>query len=94
MPKRQLYLVCYDIADHTTRRHALKLVRRYAMGGQKSVHECWLTAKERDALFADLSYLTNEHTDSIVIVRLDPRQLSYALGGGVIPEYTDWFYIG
>ena len=94
MKKRNLYLVCYDVADDKRLRAALKIVRRYATGGQKSVHECWMTVAEQGDLIANFDCILNDKEDGLLVVRLDPRQTPYALGGGVIPENGEWFYIG
>src|SRR5260221_537392 len=40
--QRILYLVAYDISHPRRLARALKTMRAYATGGQKSVHECWL----------------------------------------------------
>jgi CRISPR-associated protein Cas2 len=94
MNNRNLYIVSYDIADDKRLREALKLVRRYATGGQKSVHECWMSPRDKEILIEEFTCLMDETDDGLLIVRLDPRQTSYALGGGVVPENGDWFYIG
>lgn len=46
-PLRHLYLAAYDIRDNRCRAGALKLLRGFATGGQKSVHEIWLTEAEK-----------------------------------------------
>ncbi len=43
MLNRCLYLIAYDVRVPNRLVAALHLTRRYATGGQKSVHECWLT---------------------------------------------------
>lgn len=94
MATRQLYLVSYDIRDNRKRREALITARQYATGGQKSVHECWLTEHERNTLANELSVLIDDHTDRALILRLDPRQRVYVLGCAVAPLPADFFYIG
>ena len=39
---RHLFLVGYDIASARRRRQALKAIKGHAIGGQKSLYECWL----------------------------------------------------
>jgi CRISPR-associated protein Cas2 len=85
MKNRQMYLVAYDISDNRARNTALKLCRQYATGGQKSLHECWLSDRERAALISDLHQIINEHSDRITLVRLDARQSTFALGRGTLP---------
>lgn len=94
MASRQLYLASYDISDDKKRRAALYIVRQYATGGQKSVHECWLTEQERNDLMCDLAVLIDDATDRVLILRLDPRQKVHALGCAVEPLPADFFYIG
>lgn len=68
---RSLHLACYDVSSELRLRNALKVARRYATGGQKSVHECWLTPQELGDLLADYSYVIDLDTDRVVLVRLD-----------------------
>lgn len=46
MAHRQLYLFAYDIADARVQGRVRRILRAYAVGGQKSLFECWLTAGE------------------------------------------------
>ena len=73
MPHRDLHLACYDVAEPRRLIAALKLARRYATGGQKSVHELFLTPAERDALVADMAELLVLAEDRFLLLRLDPR---------------------
>lgn len=91
---RDLYLVAYDVRDPRRLRAALYLTRRYATGGQKSVHECWLTAAEKGCLIAGLCQVLEEDSDALLVIRLDPRQTVTALGRAVAPSDPDWFYVG
>ncbi len=92
--KRSLYLVAYDVSDPKRLRAALYITRRHATGGQKSVHECWLTLAEKGHLIADLAQVLEESHDRLLIIRLDPRQPIAVLGRAVLPADPDWFYIG
>ncbi len=92
--QRHLHLIAYDVGDPGRLRAALHLARHYATGGQKSVHECWLTAAEKGRLLADLAQLLEENRDRLLSIRLDPRQKTVTLGRGVAPENPDWFYLG
>ncbi len=71
---RILYLVCYDISDPKRLRKALKLVKGFAISGQKSFYECLLTFSERIFLETSLSQLIDESTDRIHFFQLDSRQ--------------------
>lgn len=94
MSERILYLAAYDVSDDNRLRAALHCVRAYATGGQKSVHEVWLTAAEKGELLADMACLLEEQEDSFLLIRLDPRQVVHTLGLGVAPSDPDWFYLG
>ena len=54
MPERDFFLAAYDVAHPRRRAAALKLARGYATGGQRSVHECFLTPAERGELLLNL----------------------------------------
>lgn len=94
MPHRDLHLACYDVAHPRRLVAALKLARRYATGGQKSVHELFLTPAERDALVADMRTLLELEEDRFVLQRLDPRSKLFAIGKAIAPADPDYFYIG
>lgn len=71
---RTLYLVCYDIANPTRLRRVRKEVRAYAVGGQKSFYECWMTDSEYGELLDTLRDLIDPKTDRVHFFELDPRQ--------------------
>ncbi len=71
---RILYLVCYDISDPKRLYKALKLVKAFAISGQKSFYECLMTPSELASLETNLSNLIDETTDRIHFFQLDPRQ--------------------
>ncbi len=85
MKKRRLYLVAYDISNNRSRSAALKVCRQFATGGQKSLHECWLSDGERETLLATLKQIINTATDRITLVGLDARQTTHTLGRGTKP---------
>jgi CRISPR-associated protein Cas2 len=76
MTYRQLYLACYDVANPRRLARALKLTRRHATGGQKSVHEVYLTEAERDHLVQDMNHLLDLDEDRFLLLRLDPAARS------------------
>lgn len=90
---RQLYVVCYDIASPKRLQAALHLVRRYASGGQKSVHECWLSEPERGQLLAGYAWLVDEGRDRILLARLDPRRTPMFRGAGRLPTDDDFLMV-
>ncbi len=93
-PYRHLYLAFYDIAHPRRLTAALKLSRSYSVGGQKSVHELFMTFSERDTLVKDMFALLNPDKDRFQIIALDPRSKIYTLGKAVKPSYPNCIYVG
>lgn len=91
---RHLFLVGYDIACSRTRRRALKAIKGTAIGGQKSLYECWLTSGELQDVMTTIRSLLDEETDRAVFVRLDPRATVHTLGKAVAPDDGEFFYLG
>jgi CRISPR-associated protein Cas2 len=94
MTQRLLHLACYDVAAPHRLIAALKLARVYATGGQKSVHELFLTLAERITLVQDMSDLLDLSTDRFLLLRLDPRSRVHTLGKAIKPADPDYFYVG
>ena len=93
METRSLFLAAYDVADPRRLRAALGLVKGYSTGGQKSVHECFLTAGERERLLRDAAAVLDEAEDSFLLLRLDPRARVLTLGRAVEPLDTPYFHV-
>lgn len=94
MPDRDFYLAAYDVANHRRLAAALDLVRGYATGGQKSVHEVFLTAAEKRELLHDMALILDEDDDRFLLLRLDPRAPARTLGVAERPADPDYFYVG
>ena len=94
MPQRDLYLAAYDISEPRRLSAALKTTRAYATGGQRSVHEIYLTPAERLQLVQDIGALIDPQTDRFLLLRLDPRSRVFTLGKAVAPADPDYFYVG
>lgn len=94
MNQRQLYLAAYDISDPKRLQKALRIVRDYATGGQKSVFECFLTPAEKQWLLDAIMQVIDPAKDRFVLVRLDPRAKVQTLGIAVKPIDPSYFYIG
>ena len=92
-PQRQLYLAAYDIACDRRRAGALKRLRGYATGGQKSVHEVWLTPAEKREVLADMGLLLGTD-DRFALLRLDPRARTLLRGRALAPAEPALFYVG
>jgi CRISPR-associated protein Cas2 len=93
METRVLYLAAYDVSDPRRLRGTLELVRGYSTGGQKSVHECFLTAAERGRLLLDVAHVLDEAEDSFLLLRLDPRARVIVLGKAIEPADAPYFYL-
>ena len=94
MTERTLYIAAYDVAHPKRLRAALRVLKDYASGRQKSVFECFLTRAERQELLERMQDLLDPEQDRFVLVRLDPRGKIRARGKAVIAKDSFWFYIG
>lgn len=93
METRSLHLAAYDVAHPRRLRAALDLVKGYSTGGQKSVHECFLTAGEKAHLLHDMTLVLDEDEDSFLLLRLDPRARVLTLGKALEPVDAPYFYL-
>lgn len=91
---RDFFIAAYDIADRRRRAAALHAVRAYATGGQKSVHEVFLSPAERSELLHTMALILDETDDRFLLMRLDPRARSYSLGVATPPHDGSFFYVG
>ena len=80
MPLRRLVIAAYDVASRRQLKRALKHCTAYASGGQKSVHECWVTDAERSALAGELGKICR--ADAWLIADLGVSPSMMALGRG------------
>ncbi len=94
MSQRTLFIAAYDIRHPRRLRQALKAVRAYASGGQKSVFECFLSRSEQRALLDDVRQVIDESEDSFFLLRLDGRCQVLTLGKAVPPQDGDFYYVG
>ncbi|TVQ89494.1 MAG: CRISPR-associated endonuclease Cas2 [Chromatiaceae bacterium] len=94
MIQRTLYIAAYDISDATRLRAALKVLKGYASGRQKSVFECFLTATEQRRLLLEMRAIIDHLEDRFVLLRLEPRGKCRVRGRAVAPIDPPWFYVG
>ena len=95
MPVRQLVVAAYDIASARRLKRALKLCTAYAGGGQKSVHECWVTGAERAALCKGLAKICRPDVDRWMVAGLTRRHAALALGvGQLAPPPKPLLFLG
>jgi CRISPR-associated protein Cas2 len=93
MVQRALFLAAYDIRDPRRLRRALKILKCYASGGQKSVFECYLTPAEKRELMARMEAIMDLAVDRFLIVRLQAGAVR-VMGIAVMPVDPAFFYIG
>ncbi|RDE79564.1 CRISPR-associated endonuclease Cas2 [Haemophilus parahaemolyticus] len=67
---RHKYLVAYDIADSKRLHLAHKKVEAFAIGGQKSFYECWLTEHEMMKFKQEVNALIEPSDDRVFIFRI------------------------
>ena len=77
---RHKYLIAYDISDNKRLYQAHKKVETYAIGGQKSFYECWLTEHEMIAFQQDVNALIDASDDRVFIFRI-PNSIEPLLFG-------------
>jgi CRISPR-associated protein Cas2 len=94
MAKRSLWLVAYDVRDPRRLREALEVVKAWSTGGQKSVHECWLTAAELTGLRCNLAAVIEPREDSLVLISPDPSRRVRTLGVARSPRDEAFFFVG
>jgi CRISPR-associated protein Cas2 len=93
MAERDLWIAAYDVRDPRRLRLALRVLKAYSTGGQRSVFECFLTEAERKQLLAEIREVLAPE-DSFLLVMLDPRAPVRTLGIAVPPADPPFFYIG
>ena len=69
--ERTRYLIAYDIADSKRLARVHKQVEAYAIGGQKSFYECWMTKHELLKFKQNLTELMEASEDRIYIFQLN-----------------------
>lgn len=67
---RTRYLVAYDICDAKRLYRMHKKVEAYAIGGQKSFYECWLSHHEFIRFRQEISEIIDKVDDRVVIFQL------------------------
>jgi len=94
MTARRLYIAAYDVSHPRRLRAIMNAARAYATGGQKSVYECFLTPAEKRAFLIAADKILKPGEDRMMLLRLDPRSRSHALGLAVAPVDPPFFYQG
>ena len=85
MTQRTLHIAAYDISDDRRLRDALRILKGYASGRQKSVFECFLSEAEKDHLIDRVRGVIDSEEDRFLLLRLDRRSKILTLGKAVVP---------
>lgn len=91
---RSLYLLGYDVSDSRTRARVLREVKCHAIGGQKSLYECWLDGDELARLRHAVATTIDPATDRAALIRLDPRATVLTLGVAQAPVDASFIFLG
>lgn len=91
--RRKLYLVAYDVRHPRRLAAAVRVVRGFASGGQKSAYECWLTDAEHVELMSALEDVLDLAQDAVASIPLDPRAPVTVFGKAVPPADPEFFYV-
>lgn len=94
MKQRPTYLAAYDISEQRRRTAARRLLRGYALDGQKSVFECPLDLSERACLLSAVDPLIETEQDRFLLVRLDGHGETQGLGLARTTQDATCFYLG
>jgi CRISPR-associated protein Cas2 len=90
---RRLHLAAYDVSEPSRLRAALRAVRDYATGGQKSAHEVFLSDDERVLLLRVMGEIIDPQTDRFMLLRLDGRLPVRTLGMATVPRDCRYFLV-
>jgi CRISPR-associated protein Cas2 len=93
MPDRILYLAAYDVTDPDRLQAALRVLKGYACGGQKSVFECFLTERERRELVAEARAVLDLTRDRFLLLPLGDITVR-TLGIALPPSDPEFYYVG
>lgn len=91
---RKLYVAAYDVRDPRRLVQALRVVKGYASGGQKSAYECWLTGGECRELRAEMAAVLDLSKDTFALIPLSPRKPLVTLGAAIEPVDPEYLYLG
>jgi CRISPR-associated protein Cas2 len=78
MNNTQPVIIAYDISDNKKRNAVYKILKKWRLDGQKSVHECRLKQWQAEELFLQINEIIDQDTDCLMIAWLEThRQVLY-----------------
>lgn len=89
---KRAILIAYDISHPKRRYRALKILKRWRLDGQKSVHECMLTTEQAQNLKNELTHVMNAEEDKLLMVWLDNTRPIQVFGTGKGLNKLNTFY--
>lgn len=90
---RKRYLIAYDIADSKRLYRIHKKIQAYAIGGQKSFYECWLTTSELAECRNTLITLIHESEDKLFMFQLNANIQPRLFGTATLVAFDQPFLI-
>lgn len=90
---RTRYLVAYDIADHKRLYRVHKKVEAYAIGGQKSFYECWLTKHELSRFQKEIDEIIDGADDRVMLFQLHEETKPDLYGKAKLQSIQPFFII-
>lgn len=90
---RLRYLVAYDIAESKRLHRVHKKVQTYAISGQKSFYECWLTSAEFAEFQQKMTACIELSEDRLFIFQLQQDTKPELFGCANLPEFNQPFFV-
>ncbi|WP_044414221.1 CRISPR-associated endonuclease Cas2 [Thiomicrospira microaerophila] len=94
MATRYPVIIAYDIKSNAMRAKMLRILKRWRLDGQKSVHECLLTRQQAQELYLQLKSIANPESDRVMLAWINQNRPIYNKGTGIgIGFFKTLFYI-
>jgi len=95
MPKKNTYIISYDISQDRRRAKAANIIKDYGIRVQKSVFECFVKPDSFKKLIAQLDKIIDYKTDSILGYMVCEACLKHkqTMGQNIIQTKEDFFII-
>lgn len=93
MSSRKRYIISYDVIDPKRLYRTRKIVRSYAIAGQKSFYECWLTETEFKEFQYKLRRVIENQEDYLFIFQLTQHTTPLLFGKATLPIFNAPFLI-